>query len=790
MRKARSLETKYFPTNAFIWILASFLGGCFYDQAKKIPATEPTLAREWVDTRSGTGGFWWASGHTSPAAQFPLGWVRIGPDTSTFSKIMSSSGYSYNDLELAGFSHLRYSGTGAYEGGVYRVKPVTGASSFQEAKKKKLFLNHRKEIASPGFYSAELDNIKVLAEFAPTKRGAIHRYTIRQSRNFKILVNLSSHLWGSGRVSEISVGEQSATEFVVSSKHNDAFSSRITGGLPLYGVFGLSKNPEKVLIHGSDFSDQQISAVGFPSSDPDLWLEFDFGNVSAGEVIELRVALSSVDQMGAQANFTAEIQSSDFDTVKSAAENAWEAVLGRITLTTQNSTEKKKFYENLYRSYVMPSVFSDSDGRYRNSLGNVDTFTGEFYGDLSLWDTFRTQTGLFCLLDPALQAKVANSILDVFQKTLRLPRWTVTSFHADSMIGFPSVMVLSETLLNNVTGVDAANVFGSVRDSLRVDSAGGLTGRECLKEFQELGYCSADTLQSVSLTHEYSYAYASAKLLVEKIIAERVALAPALSESDLVEWKENYSRWMQGSLKLWSQEYQSFVPKFSDGRALEPISLTDTDYLKLFASSEHVREGSLRQWMWYPAILGGRFFDLFGSQEKFVESLDNFFALAPDSLGALYPGSGFWQGNEPNMLAPFLYSLWGRPDLTGERARWVRQEKYSIGARALDGDDDAGTLSAYYVLSAMGIFPLAGTHLWIVGSPQFDFMRIQIRDSSAELRIYADGVESGQRHVQSVTLNGQSLPNPYFNFSMIESGGEIRFQMGDSGVAWGERWEN
>jgi predicted alpha-1,2-mannosidase len=772
---------------------------CFRDYSTAIPETEPSLFREWVDTRSGTGGFWWASGHTSPAAQVPMGLVRVGPDTATFSKITSSSGYHYNDLELLGFSHTRLSGTGAYEGGLLRVKPLVDVLDFEKARSKKLFFSHSRETANPGFYSVHLKNVPVEVELTAGYRSAFHKYRLTQKGALVLWIDLNSHIWGQGDSNQITVSVVDSQTLTIAQRHQDAFSARVTDGLPFYSYLNFSEVPQEIKIWNSLGESKNIEEITFPSDDP-LWLSVAFETFEGDYEIFLRMGLSTVDAQGAQQNFISEVNGKNFETILSEAQQNWETILSTVQVTSSDNIQKKMLYENLYRSFVMPTCYSDVDGRYRNMNGEIQNINpaispggaGCFWGDLSLWDTFRTQNALITLLKPQTQTTIVASLLESYSRSGRLPRWTLGAHHVDSMIGFPSVMVISETLQKGISSFDLGLGSDAILKSLEFTSGQAVKGRECLEEYLNVGYCTTNNQQSVSINLEYIYSFYSGALffdyLADNFSSLGASLGSAVTVETLNEHKNSFKEKSLGGLKLWSEQDVAFVPKNSEGTVIENLSLTDTDYLGLYESSRHLREGSLSQWRWYPAILGEDYFKLFGSENNFTATLDTFMSQAAQASGAVFPGSGFWQGNEPNILAPFLFSLQAHPEKTAEWSRWVLDTKYKMGAQALDGDDDAGTLSSYFVLSSMGFFPLAGSSLYIVGTPRFEEMRISINDAQASLIVRAPGVSSTKKYVQSVAINGEKLENPYFEHSLIKNGGEIVFELMDTPQAWGNIW--
>lgn len=782
------------------WVLVGVLfSGCWRDPTTSQRFNNsgpPTQKIGWVDTRNGSGGFWWASGHTSPAANAPWGAMRLGPDTAQFGKITSSSGYHFSDTEILGFSHTRLHGTGAYDGGTLRVKPLMGDFSFSQAQKKKIFFSHSEEVASPGFYSVRMRNIPLNVALTARRFSGVHRIEARQSGRLRLWINMASHLWGKGRLTGFKFEQVDSVNFRVGLSLRDAFSSRLENGQAHYFHLRLSAAPETVQIWSESEPTTPLSLAGRTwDESPEtpfegLWLEVDLGPVDAGAVRELFVGLSYLDFAGALNNLNAEIGASEFDAIKTLTENEWESLLGTVEIDSSSHERSQTFYTNLYRSFLMPTCVTEIDGRYLRFDGNSGNKGSDcFFTDFSLWDTYRTVHPLYQLVAKDKQKLVNDSLLEIAQYTQRLPRWTLGSEHVDSMMGFPSVMVLTESALKNSSDLDFQKTYEAIVSSMGAGAATahGPEGRECLSEFQALGFCPTPQGHAVSHSLEYSYAANSAALFMRKLSDEIGVRAPGLNLAEVQERKDYFFNLSLGVLKLWDSSWRAFVPKDSAGVPIRDISLIDSDYLKIHESSHYVREGSLNQWRWIAAHLGEPLFELWETN-NFVKDLKEFFEKAPSARGAVYPGSYFWQGNEPGLMTPFLFSLVGRPDLAGYWARWIQQNKYSDSATGLDGDDDAGTLSAYFVFSALGFYPMAGTDLYLIGSPAFEAARLNL-GTGGSLQITAPGAQSGMNFVAAVYINGTKLDSPYFTHSQIASGGTLMFEMSATPVAWGETWK-
>ncbi|MBK7842882.1 MAG: GH92 family glycosyl hydrolase [Bdellovibrionales bacterium] len=769
----------------------------------------------YVDTRAGTGGLLWASGHTTPAAMVPFGTVKLGPDTSTFNEITSSSGYHYGDIEIRGFSHSRYSGTGLKEGGNFRIMPVEKAISFNEIKNQNMIFRHQSEMAMPGYYMVTLQNKDIKVELTATQHVGVHKYTFNKAANPHLIVDLTSHLSKGGRVEDVSA-EVDIANFMVRGKAKlfDDVSTRY-GGLDVYFVLK-SKRPFTHRFLGSQFGESRESKA--TTTKEKLFIDLSFSNEkntvkngkdATGDPVMIFLAMSYVSLEGATENLQKEVllkRDPSFGDFRREAEMKWEEILGRIKVEGTDEKLKQIFYSNLYRSFLMPTIVSDESLQsptqnkylgFDKKIHEAQNFS--YYSDFSLWDTFRTVHPLYNLIAQREQIDMVKSLVAMGEQSGRMPRWSGVAGHGDSMLGLPANIAISESYLKGLeipqnTALRAlelmtriSNPISSVAQPSRIEAtnnqAGDGKGRECLAEYTEKGYCPSDAkTNSVSYTLEYSYSdYAISRL------------AKALNRNDVEAY---YAQRSQNYKNTWNSIRFAFVPRASSGVFESSFDLADTSYMKRTKSATHFAEGSANQWRWYVPYDPEGLISLFGpdtnslpiARKRFADALNEFFLNADEKKGGAYPGPYYWHGNEPNIQAAYLFNAAGRPDLTQKWARWIMDNKYSSDSKALDGDDDAGTLSAWYVLSAIGIFPLAGTDRYMIGSPIFPSISLHVGKSKLNIRV--ENFAPDNLYVESVSINGQPLRFPWFEHSAIAQGGELVFRMSHDPTPWqgGEKW--
>lgn len=722
-----------------------------------------------VDPFIGTGGVPWVCAYNSPAAAVPFGMVRLGPDTASMLwdiPGLNSSGYFYGDNKILGFSHNRLLGADAFDGGNFRIFPtVESKTTTARSKPKSARFSHRDEIAFPGYYAVALPSEKVLVELTASPRVGVHRYTFEAGEVPRLLIDVSSSL-GDARTRDASVRILPASNEIEGSVKNlGSFSGRY-GGLQVFFVarfnqplvgFGTWK--------GEEFESDREAIQG-----DEIAAEAIFDPAGEATPIEVRVAISHVSLDNARLNLEAEAAGRSFEEILDQAKADWEGVLSRIQIEGGSERERRIFFTALYRAFQMPTLFNDANGEYLGFDQQVHTAEGfRYYTDFSLWDTFRTVHPLYTLIAMKDQRDMIISLVEMAKAGGCLPRWPSGAGYTNCMIGTPADMMVSEAYLKGVRDFDVETAYAKMRQTALDGPPEGtkFAGRQGLEGYLELGYCPSDKMsKALGKTFEYAYADSSLALLAED-----------LGHTEDAEVFRKHSLFYRN---LWNPESQYFHPRSSTGefQEIDPLQLSYTDSEGRL--TDDLVEGSALQWRWAIPFDPEGLVSLFKSREYFVQELEAYFEGSSKNVGNWTPGPYYWHGNEPYIHSAYLFNAAGRPDLTQKWVRWVLNHKYSDDYVGLDGNDDGGTLSAWYVLSALGFYPIAGSTRYEIGSPLFD--RAVVSMGEATLVIEAVNQAPENVYVQKVTLNGAALETPTFDHRSIAGGGILRFEMGPEPV--------
>ncbi len=718
-----------------------------------------------VNTFSGTGGIPYVCAHNTPAATTPFGMVRLGPDTASIlvNRIgLNRSGYYYGDNKITGFSHTRFVGTDHEDGGHFQVFPTT-ASRAPKARRGEFFarFSHREETAHPGYYAVRLPKEGVLAELTATARVGVHRYTFDRGETPHVLLDVTSHFGDRRREDGLLIVSPETQEIEGSVRTFGSASGRY-GGLEVYFVarfdrpfaeFGVWSGETFIL--GADAA--AGSNIGFDAS---------FEAQGGKQVVELRLALSYVSIQNARLNLDAEAAGRSFEDVATAAQDAWETRLSSIRVQGGTARQRRIFYTGLYRSFQMPTLFSDTNGEYRGFDKAVHQTEGfRYFTDFSLWDTFRTVHPLYNLIAREDQRDMMVSLVEMAKAGGYLPRWAAGCGYTNSMLGTPADIAITEAYLKGIRDFDVETAYEAMRRTATgsVPRESGFSGRRGIRSYLDLGYCASDAMsKAVSRTLEYAWADHAVSLLAKELGHEQDALL--------------FARHAQFYRNLWNPETQYFQPKDSQGQFFKdfrPKLLSYADFGGKY-TDDYV-EGSALQWRWCVPHDAEGLLSLFESKDYFVRELDAFFAENDVELGAWNPGVYYWHGNEPDLNAAYLFNAAGRPDLTQKWVRWILDTRYDDTYVGLDGNDDAGTLSAWYVLSALGFYPIAGTTRYELGAPLFE--RAEVRIGSHVLTIIAENYAPENCYATQVWLNGNALNRTNFDHREIADGGTLRFQM-------------
>ena len=716
---------------------ALFAAGEVRVEMPEVPLGE--LGR-YVDPFTGTGGYPWMCGMLSPAACAPFGCVRLGPDTSAVGGIakvkLNTSGYYYGHRHILGFSCGRLSGTGARDYGMFRVTPAVGAKKKAAA----LAFSHTQETASPGYYAVYLPGAACLCEMTATTRTAVQRYTFRTSKDASLYIDASAHL-PAGRTENVSISA-------------DTQNNTVTMQATLFGVF--SERYGGLTVYG--YGEWDAAAQSAEQSDTGVMLRF--GDLQDRSVT-LRIGVSFTSMEEAKENLLAETDGKDFDAVRAETAALWEDRLSSVRIDGDTHM-KEVFYTALYNTMIMPTDFTDVDGSYLGFDRAVHTADGYAYRtDMSLWDTARNTHSLIA---PDVQRDCLESLLRMAEQGGVLPRWPMGCGYTGSMFGNPANIVFAESLRKGVP-FDAEKAYAFMKKSSdgeheRADSRDGAA------LYNEYGYLPDDAGYDYSVSKTLEYSWEDAALAY---------VADALGYADDAVY---YADRSQNYKNLWDADTLFFRPRNKDGSWGRVIPGVTSFFDDIFGTEifRAYCEGSARQWQFGTVQDPDALVSLFGSDETFVKELDGFMRDAAPTRGNIDPGSGFWIGNQHDIHTPYLFLHAGRADLTQKWVRWTLDERFDTGLDGLDGNDDGGTLSAWYVFSAMGFYPIAGTDRYWIGSPCIDGASITLGNGKT-LTVRVNDQGKDNVYVQSVSLNGQKLTEPFLTHAQLAAGGELVFTM-------------
>ncbi|MBL7664301.1 MAG: GH92 family glycosyl hydrolase [Bacteriovoracaceae bacterium] len=708
-------------------------------------AKEPA---HYVDPMIGTGGRMWSKAMLSPAVTTPFGMVKVGPETrmswwipeAIHKAPFFTAGYSDNHPRVYGFGHARLSGTGARVGSFIRVLPL---KSEKKLKKKNLSvrLDKSSEKARVGFYQVELPSEKVRVSLTATERCAYHRYEFKKNSSAHLLLDPTSTLLGGSKNSEIYFKQLDPAHFELAMTQNASFAGRY-GGLRAYAYVEVEPAPRKV----KPFNNEKI--------------HLDFGNTS---LVNFKLCLSYVSNQNAQENFVHEIATQSFEAIQKSTVDKWNHRLGKIELEADKDI-KKMFYTALYHTHQMPTLMTDVNRQYlafNHQIKEAHDFT--YYSDLSLWDTFRTTHPLYTIIAPDIQLDSVKSLIEMAKFQGELPRWPQGGGDAKSMFGTPANFLIAETYLKNIGEFDVRTAFDLMIKAAKNPKDKPLRNPVCLI-YQ---YCPNDLVEeSVAKTLEYSWTD-----------AVTATLAEALGENELA---KEFQAYAQNYRQVWDSKTQYFRGKNSDGTwaSLKKNVLTYFDLGK--KQSRPYVEGSPRHWRFSVPHDPQGLIELFQGKSNFTRELHRFMSGASERRAALIFSPYYWHGNQHDIHAAYLFNH-SHPEYTQYWVRWILETRYAPTSDAYDGNDDGGTLSAWYVLSGLGLYPKAGTDKYWLGSPVIKKAKVQLKNKT--LTIIAHKWSTKNYFIDKVMLNSQRLCSPEISHHELE--GELEFFMRETPLVGG-----
>tara|TARA_R110000868_G_scaffold78284_3_gene223594 strand:- start:49706 stop:52063 length:2358 start_codon:yes stop_codon:yes gene_type:complete len=730
----------------------------------QIENLRPGELGKYVNTFIGTGGFpSWVCGFNFPGATVPFGMVRLSPETMSIynnSKGISTSGYYYGDNKLLGFSHTRLAGTGATDGGHFLFTPTTTPSDKIDFNLDyaQLF-SHEDETSFPGYYRVFLKKEDIVSELTATERSGLHRYSFPKDGNKSLLVHITNTT-GNHRAEDGAIKILlKKNELEGSVKTFGSFAGRF-GGIKVYFV---AKFDQPFTEYGIWDGKEFITDITSKESDSlKLYLKFK------QEKITVKVGISHVSIENARLNLDKEVGHFNFEDILQIAKDKWEGKLALIKIEGGSTEEKKVFYSALYRSFQMPTTFNDVNGQYigfDKKVHLANDFT--YYTDLSLWDTFRTVHPLFNLIAKNEQRDMLVSLVEMAKQGGSLPRWPSGYGYSNSMLGSPADMVIAESYLKGIRDFDVDLAFEKMKQvALQpIPKDSSASGREEINEYVTYGYCPTEFGdEAVSKTLEYAWADHSISLLAQE-----------LQHPEDQQLFEKHSKFYKN---VWNPETQYFQPRYKDGKFVEkfkPLQLTYTDWDDEY--TKDYTEGSALQWRWAVPFDTDGLVSLFKDKDYFISELNDFFAKANPKKATWSPGSYYWHGNEPDIHAAYLFNAVGRPDLTQKWVRWILDNKYDNTYVGIDGNDDAGTLSAWYIFSSLGFYPIAGTDIYQLGAPLFESAVLKMGENL--LTINTENYDPKHMYVKQVLLNNIPVERTWINHKEIANGGNLTFIMAE-----------
>lgn len=723
-----------------------------------------------VDPFIGTDGQGWWVGSVFVGAQMPFGMVQLGPDGWSEDYALSwlhCSGYHATDDTIMAFSHMHLHGTGIPDGGAVGVMAVAGAMDVRFLGKGHWSrFDKADEVAGPGYYAVILADADIRAELTATVRTGVHRYTPGfEEGTFTVLIDnghamqIGKTLSGSVEIDADTSGRTAHGQIV----HLDEFSKAF-GGVPVFWAAEFSRTPVK---WGTFNKDSLFADATLEGAKSGAFFEFD----AADGPVELKLGLSFVDDANARANLDHEAVAG-FDSARSAAADAWEDAMSPVTFEGGSPEDRVKMATALYHSFMMPNLFMDFDGRYLGYDDQIHQATGfDYYTNFSLWDTYRNLHSLLILLQPERQLDMVRSLVQIADDGGYIPRWGLFNGYTNCMIGTSADPVIAETYIKGLTDFDVEQAYENMR-FLAMQAPPDehpFDGRNGISDYITLGYVAADRWgESVSRTLEFA--------IDDFGLANLAGILGKADDAALFAKRAgNYEN-------LWHDDFGFFLPRLANGTFIEDIDPLEM----LLLGDKHYTEGNAMQYCWLVpqdpdglmALMGGQSAMLAHLQEFFDKGKEHFETIdfsKEDSLSWMTEAPPYyWHGNEPDIHAVYLFGNLGRRDLLSKWIWWIRDTLYTTQARGIPGNDDAGTLAGWYVFSAMGFYPVAGSDLYWLGHPLFDRMTVAL----GEKTLVIEAPENGRdRTVKEVTLNGKTLAGPYITHDQIMAGGTLTFAM-------------
>jgi predicted alpha-1,2-mannosidase len=715
-------------------------------------------------------------GHTYPGATVPFGMVQLSPDTDTISYEKDGkyngevyaycSGYQYDDSTIVGFSHTHFSGTGHSDLGDFLIMPTVGVlqlnpgtAAHPESGYRSAY-SHQNEVAEPGYYKVKLDDDGILAELTATTRVGFHQYAFPETDSAHIILDLihgiynydDKDVWTFIRVENDTLVTGYRQTNGWARTRVEYFAMVFSRPFYQYG----HKKYEKAVYRG--FYRKFDESKNFPEmAGKKIRAYFDF-KMKEGEKLKIKFALSSVSTEGALKNLRAEIPGWDFEQVVKQSQEIWNKELNKVLVETMNPGDKVSFYTALYHSFLSPTVYMDVDGAYRGLDQNIHQAEGfTNYTTFSLWDTYRALHPLFNLIQPQRNVDMIQSMLAHYDQSVHpmLPVWSHYANENWCMIGYHAVSVIADAVVKGNNGFDVEHALEACVNTANYDLYEGIGF------YKAKGYVPEDkNSSSVSKTLEYAYDDWTIAQLARKI---------GDTETDQI-----FAKRAENFRNVYDPGAGFMRPKLNDGSWKSPFD-------PLMTEGQGYIEGNAWNYSLYVPQNIPVMISLMGGKEKFSKHLDSLFTMhfadenfkgtediTRDGIIGCYV-----HGNEPGHHISYLYNWTGQPWKTQERVRMIMKAMYADEPDGLCGNDDCGQMSAWYVFSALGFYPVCpGADWYAIGSPLVTSAVITL-ENGKKLKIVVKNQSEENIYIQDVFINGEKYSKSYLDHKLLVNGTDI-----------------
>ena len=695
-----------------------------------------------VNPKIGSGGH----GHVFVGANVPFGMTQVGP-TSITQEWDWCSGYHDSENSVIGFSHTHLSGTGCGDLFDVTLMPVVGDVPYGRGRLGDYTTgfwseaDRSKEVVEPGYYSVPLTRYNIVAEMTATERGGLHRYTFPASDEAAIILDLV-HGGCFDRPEEL-YAEADGDRRVIGRRHSWGWSNN----QKVYFVIEFSKPFTKFEPIGED---------GF-------YYRIDF-DTTEGEQIGVKVALSSTSPEGAELNFNTEVRNIDFDTARKLAYDKWNAELSKMRIEGATAEQMEIFYTGVYHMYVAPSLFSDVDGTYRGADNIVHPNPGhDTYTTFSLWDTYRAKLPLMTITHPERMDDVTNTMINICEEQGFLPIWHLWGWDNGCMVGSPGIIAVSDAVAKRIEGIDPERAWQAIYTSAMHDIRGG-------RYRKQYGFMPND-LQGESIAHDMEFAIAD---------AAAYEVAKMLGKEEAAYLEERSHSWLN---------YFDKEVGYPRGKSSTGEWRADFNPYNASRINNEYCEGNAWQYLWLVPQDLDKLVECFGGVEATIEKLDGLFTadtkmegedVTPDISGLI---GQYVHGNEPSHHIIYFYTMLGEPWKGADRLYEVMDTMYSTDVDGLSGNEDVGQMSAWYIMTTFGFYPVEpASGKYVLGVPMVDKAEIDVE--GGVFSVVRKGYSEQNRYVKGVKLNGKKLKRNYITHEEIISGGEIEFTMGKAKSKW------